>query len=393
VTASRTAIRLTTVMLVVAAPAFAAPPNVRTLRVPNHGVQPQLALERDGATLHLIYLTGDAQASDIQYLRVPTAGMVSFADRAAVRVNAHPGSALAIGTIRGAHLSLGRNGVAHVAWMGSGKSEPRAPGRHAPMLYTRSRPDGTFEPERNLITKFVGLDGGGTVAADEQGNVYVAWHAPNTVKGDEASRRVFVARSTDDGATFGPEEPIVDEPLGACGCCGMELLAPPGGTVVGLFRTATRQIHRDTRAFLFQGSFDRHWAATLEPSETGTCQMSTYALAQGSARHQFVAAWETLGRIRFGAYSYRGVTTDGGHDVPGAERNSKHPALAIDKAGNVLVAWAVGTGWQKGGSVAWQVFDRELKPIPAARGTADGLPAWSRPAAFASPAGGFVVVY
>jgi hypothetical protein len=261
------------------------------------------------------------------------------------------------------------------------------------MLYTRSREGGTFEPERNLITKYVGLDGGGTVAADDRGNVYVAWHAPAVPKGDEATRRVFVARSTDDGATFAREEPISDEPLGACGCCGMELLASPGGAVVGLFRTATQQVHRDTRAFLFQGSLDRHWSATLDPAETGTCQMSTYALAEVPARHQFIAAWETLGRIRFGVYSYRDMTTtDHPHDVPAAERSSKHPAVAIDKDGNVLVAWAVGTGWQRGGSVAWQVFDRELKPIAGARGTADGLPAWSRPAAFPA-SNGFVVLY
>jgi hypothetical protein len=378
-------------LLIAMAPAIAAPPQVRTLRVPNNGVQPQLALDRDG-TLHLIYLTGPAQSADINYLRTPTAGVVRFADHAPVRVNTHPGSALAIGTIRGPHLSLGRNGIVHVAWMGSANSDPKAPGKQAPMLYTRSRPDGTFEPERNLITKYAGLDGGGTVAADDRGNVYVAWHAPAEPKGDEASRRVFIARSTDDGATFAPEESLADEPLGACGCCGMALLAPPGGAVVGLFRTAHLQVHRDTRAFVFQGTLQRHWGGTLDPSETGTCQMSTYALADVPAQHQFLAAWETLGRIRFGVYSYKDVMTDHPHDVPGAERNSKHPTIALDNEGNALVAWSVGTGWQKGGSVAWQIFDRHLKPIPGARGVADGLPAWSCPAAFASSTG-FVVVY
>jgi hypothetical protein len=391
VTAVRFAIVFAATLLLALGRSFAAPPDVRTLRVPNNGVQPQLALDRDG-TLHLIYLTGAAQASDINYVHARVADTIAFSEP--VRVNAHDGSALAIGTIRGPHLSVGRNGIVHVAWMGSAASTPKAPGKQSPMLYTRSKPDGTFEPERNLITKYVGLDGGGTVAADDRGDVYVAWHAPAEPKGGEASRRVFVARSTDDGATFAPEEPIADEPLGACGCCGMELLAPPGGAVVGLFRTATHQVHRDTRAFLFQGTLDRPWSATLDPAETGTCQMSTYALADVPARHQFLAAWETLGRIRFGVYPYRRVATDRPHDVPGAERGSKHPAVAVDKDGNVLIAWAVGTGWQKGGSIAWQVFDRELKPIAGARGTAEGLPAWSRPAAFASPGGGgFVVLY
>jgi hypothetical protein len=277
--------------------------------------------------------------------------------------------------------------------MGSAKAEPKAPGKQAPMLYTRLGKDGTFEPERNLITKFVGLDGGGTVAADPNGNVYVAWHAPATRNGGEASRRVFVARSTDDGATFAAEEPVTDEGPGVCACCGMALLAPPGGAVVGLFRTATQQVHRDAHAFLFQGSFDRRWGGTLDPAESGTCMMSTFALANGPTK-TFVAAWETLGRIRFGVYPYRDLTGAREHarDVPVAAHNSKHPAVAVDGKGNLLIAWAEGTGWKRGGAVAWQVFDRHLTPVRGAAGRADGLPAWSRPAAYATPEG-FVVVY
>ena len=71
-----------------------------------------------------------------------------------------------------------KNGRPHVAWMGSKLAEPRAPGKEAPMLYTRLNDDGTaFEPQRNVIQHAVGLDGGGSVAADAAGNVHVAWHA------------------------------------------------------------------------------------------------------------------------------------------------------------------------------------------------------------------------
>jgi hypothetical protein len=263
------------------------------------------------------------------------------------------------------------------------------------MLYTRRLPNSDrFEPERNVVTKFVGLDGGGSVAADDAGNVYVAWHAPATPKGDESTRRVFVARSTDGGTTFAAEGPVTDASLGVCACCGMKLLAPPGGAVVGLFRTAREQVHRDARAFLFQGTFERRWGGTLDPAESATCMMSTFALADLPARHQFVAAWETAGRIRFGVYPYRDVTGVEPHDVPGAAKHCKHPALALDAAGNLLIAWAEVAGWGKAGSVAWQVFDAKRKPIPGSAGRADGLPVWSRPAACAAPGGGgFVVLY
>ena len=46
------------------------------------------------------------------------------------------------------------------------------------MLYSRLNDPGTaFEPQRNLLHETGGLDGGGTLAADGAGNVWVAWHA------------------------------------------------------------------------------------------------------------------------------------------------------------------------------------------------------------------------
>ena len=45
-----------------------------------------------------------------------------------------------------------------------------------------------FETERNVIHAAYGLDGGGSVAADDQANVYVAWHAPKPdVKGADGA--------------------------------------------------------------------------------------------------------------------------------------------------------------------------------------------------------------
>ena len=68
------------------------------------------------------------------------------------------------------------------------------------MLYTRLNDAGTaFEPERNLMHRSFGLDGGGSIAADRAGNVYVAWHGiPLDVKSGsgpegEARRQVWIA--------------------------------------------------------------------------------------------------------------------------------------------------------------------------------------------------------
>src|SRR5262249_5593595 len=150
------------------------------------------------------------------------------------------------GNIRGAHLALGKNGRVHVAWNGSHKALPKAPGGGTPMLYSRLNEKGTaFEPQRNLIQSAPGLDGGGSVAADRAGSVYVCWHAPEPSKKGEANRRVWVAVSTDEGKTFAAERAASTEPTGACGCCGMRAFADSKGTLYALYRGAKDVEQRD----------------------------------------------------------------------------------------------------------------------------------------------------
>ncbi len=107
-------------------------------------------------------------------------------------MNSQPGSAIAIGTIRGGQVAVGRGGRIHVAWNGSNGARPKNPAGGTPMLYTRSEPGGkTFEPQRNLMQRTSALDGGGTIAADRDGNVYVAWHGrTEDAEPGEAHRRM-----------------------------------------------------------------------------------------------------------------------------------------------------------------------------------------------------------
>ena len=57
----------------------------------------------------------------------------------------------------------------------------------------------------------------------------------------------------------------------------------------------------------------------------------------------------------------------------------------------MLLAWAEGTGWQKGGSLAWQLFDRDALPTGEAKQLPD-LPAWSFAAAVALPDADFAIL-
>jgi hypothetical protein len=58
----------------------------------------------------------------------------------------------------------------------------------------------------------------------------------------------------------------------------------------------------------------------------------------------------------------------------------------------MLLVWTEGTGWQRGGALAWQLFDKSGKPLDE-KGRQDGVPVWSFGAAYAKEDGSFVVLY
>jgi hypothetical protein len=376
-------IRLTAAIVLLLAPSTWAQPKVTVSRIPAGGVQPQVAVDARGV-VHLIYLKGEAAHCDVFYCRSADDG-ASWSEP--IRVNSQDGSAIAIGTVRGAHMALGKNGRVHVAWMGSDRALPKAPGKMNPMLYARMRDDGGgFEEQRNLITSRPGVDGGGSVAADESGNVYVGWHAPAAVGAGEQSRQVWIARSTDDGKRFAPEVSASDPRTGACGCCGMRM-ALAGGKLLVLYRGAAEMTHRGMYLVELSPDLRRLDSREVAPMEAGTCIMSTAALA--AAGDTAVAAWETNGQVE-----WERVSETTAHD-PGAKAQAgrKHPAVGVNGGNVVLLAWAEGTGWNKGGSVCWQGYTTGGTPVAGLSGRDGGLGAWGSPAVFATRTGSFVILY
>jgi hypothetical protein len=371
-----------------AASAGETAPKVHLLRTPDNGIQPQAAVDSKGV-LHLIYLKGEPSAADIFYVR-RECGQSEFSKP--IRVNSHPHTAIAVGTIRGGQLAVGKNGRIHVAWDGMGEGDTSLTGaqkNRTPLLYTRLNDAGTaFETERNLITYAYGLDGGSSVAADPQGNVYVTWHAPkpdNT--NDEAGRAVFVARSTDEGKTFSPEKLAIEKPTGACGCCGMRAFADSRGDVFALYRAAYEMTNRDEILLTSHNNGASFDIAYSHSWHVGTCPMSSASLSETS--DEILAAAETHGRVFF----IRLDPKTGKVSSPvSPDTQAKHPVAIGNPRGEVLLAWAEGTGWNKGGSVAWQVYDRQGQPI-SPKGGADGLATWSLPTAFVEPDANFTIIY
>ena len=362
------------------------PPDIKLMRVPEGGLQPQAALDVEG-TLHLVYLKGDPRACDVMYC-CRKAGQAEFS--APTRVNGIGGSAIAMGTVRGAQLALGRGGRMHVVWNGSDKA-PRGVGGGAPMLYARQTEHGEgFEPERNIITTTTHLDGGGSVAADEQGNVYVVWHGHRlTGPQEEIDRGVFLARSSDDGRSFSPERQVNPPETGACGCCGLKAFADNKGELAILYRSATLQGNRDSELLLSTNRGESFSARVLGQWHVSTCPMSTHGLGLGPGG--LFAMWERQGEICFESLRNEGGSVLRG--CLGSGGKSKHPAFAFDPAPNAacLVAWTEGTGWEKGGELAWACLDASGTRV--ASGRVPGVPVWSYAAVVPGAAGSFTLIY
>ena len=361
-------------------------PRVTLLRTPGGGIQPQTVVDAQGV-LHVIYFTGDAARGNIEYVR-RAPGASAFSKP--IRVNSQPESALAVGTVRGPQMAVGANGQVDVVWFGSSSATPRGPDGSTPLLFSRLNASGTaFERQRNLVQYAKGLDGGLSVAADSNGDVYVVWHAMGKTPG-EANRRVYLARSVDGGRTFAREVPVSPADLGACGCCGMRAFVDRRGALFVLYRAAAESIHRNMTLLVSNDRGRTFRSSEVSAWRLNACPMSTAYLGEGGQR--VLAAWEKAGEVYFDRIDPRTFQLSSSLAAPGQSNDRKHPAVAANSRGEVLLAWTEGTGWKKGGSLAWQLFKSSGQPLGAV-GHAPGVPVWGLPSVITGPHGNFTIVY
>jgi hypothetical protein len=368
--------------VLIARPATAIHPTVTVQRLPAGGIQPEAAVGRDG-TIHVVYFRGRPDRGDALYIH----SLDGVAFSLPMPVNSIAGSVIATGSVRGPQIAVGRSGRVHVAWNGSHSTAPGA----TPMFYARLNETGTaFEPQRNVMHEGYDIDGGGAVAADRVGRVYVVWHANAPNERGEGQRRIWVTRSIDDGQTFEREHAVFGESTGACGCCGLGAFAHDDGSVFVLFRSAFEVVHRDMYLLTSRNAAASFSGTAVDRWNVGACVMSTQAFGEGAAG--LYTAWETEGQVYLGRIDPSTGTIAHVVGAPGVARTRKHPAIAVNRADAVLLAWTEDTAWNKGGSVAWQVFDANGAPVGPS-GRADGVPVWGLVAAFVTHTGGFSMLY
>src|SRR5438132_10788055 len=118
--------------------------------------------------------------------------------------------------------------------------------------------------------------------------------------------------------------------------------------------------------------------------------MSTMALVEGP--DAALAAWDTDGQVYFAKIKPGTTEFTPPQSPPGPGRARKHPALAVNARGDTIVVWTEGTGWQRGGALAWQAFDKTGKPTREKGRIDRGIPVWGLPTVLATP-GGFTIIH
>lgn len=371
--------------------------SVQLVRLTDGGSQPKVVVA-DGV-IHLLTYSGEGSGGNLSYSS-SSDGAKTFTK--AIRVNSQDASAIAAGTIRGGQMSVDGNGRVHVAWNGSSAAQPKGPLNPAqsddsphnglPFLYSQMGGDGAFTPQRNLMTKTFALDGGGTIGADDDGNVYAAWHGSSLDSAaGEAGRQVWLTRSVDDGASFTEERAVSDPAQGACGCCSSHLFVGDDGRLAIFYRSAREIEHRDGFLMTSTDHGETFGSTMLEPWTVSACPMSSASFAEGP--NGALVAWEAAGQVSFAPFDIdSGKATAEPVAAPGEGVLRKHPSLAQNAAGETLLTWTVVESWGKGGTAHWQLFDRDGLPLEE-QGSADGVPAWSFGAAVALEDGHFAILY
>jgi hypothetical protein len=222
--------------------------------------------------------------------------------------------------------------------------------------------------------------------------VYVAWHGkkPGAVDG-EMGRRLWVAKSRDDGATFTPEAPALETETGACGCCGARAFADSKGTLYILYRAATGGVERDMYLARSSDLGEKFQGVSIHPWTYNACPMSSESFAEGGSG--VLAAWETKGQVYFAPVGPKMRKSNPPVSPSGGRGDRKHPAIAVNARGATMLVWTEGTGWQKGGSLAYQVFDPSGQPVGEPGRVEGGVPVWGLPTVVARPDGGFTIIH
>ena len=372
-----------------------ATPEVTVMKTPNAGYRPQVV--RDGAgTIHMVYTRmGKDAMGDLFYIR-RKAGQEEFSKP--IKVNSTPNCAAAF------HMAIGKGGRAHVFIRANArylrlfnKSKRLKLFDLKYMLYCRMNDAGTaFETERNLAGETYAFEGGGLLFPDGKGTIYAFWHGL-TERGPERTRKIFMATSQDEGKNFTAGVAIQKAADGTCACCPLGGLRDEKGDFYISYRNSEISYRNSEASFskdsylLISSNQGKTFTETLlDPWAEAGCPGANYSITSGSSGAY--VAWRTHNQVYFskaGESSQRVA-------APADGKKSRSPLVVANSKGQVLFAWAEGTGvphFLQGGDLAWQIYDKDGKPVSKKQVLPARVAKWSTAAAYAKPNGDFVMFY
>lgn len=351
--------------------AIAANPSIITIRTPQQGRVPEVALDQQGV-LHLAY----GKDQDGYYVQSRDQGKTFTAP---VKINQRA-STITVGAERGVKIALGKDGVIHAVWLGHYQ-------KGGGIWYTRSTDGGkTFAPERNVQDTNVGSDSP-AIVADASGNVLVFWLDARIGKEEDnpVAHPILLARSTDNGASFGRNEIVKYDFAGrACACCRLEARLSGEDAYIA-FRSGYHNI-RDF--YLLKGRKTENNFHAVRVSEDNWklegCPMSG-ADFRVEKTGQVTLSWMSQGKVYWSQAKTMATGFAPRIQAPESEGTANHPLILTNRKRDVLLLW------KQKGNLNWARYTKDGK-FTGEQGIVTALPSKDKATAFVGADEKFYVV-
>ena len=357
---------------------------------PDGGLQPRLVTAADGG-VHLLYFKKRLSAPSARegnlYYREYLREERRFGLPVKVSSTAYNLQTFAIAR---ASMAFDGEGRAHVVWY--------LP-RENRYLYARSDAQRLqFEEQRSLVSEDIeGVDAAADVAA-EGNQVAIVWGAG--ALSAEQERTVYARFSDDGGESFGAEQRVGNNDLGACACCSLAAEFDTQGRLSIAYRSAIDGVgrhmqwltlHAETPSLATANEALRGDYSPLQPLqewEMSSCPLSTNDFALDTNGEPWVA-FETAARI----IRLKANGTAAAVQEPATQTRQKNPSIAVAANGDVLTAWGEAISHSKGGALRAQLEDANGVIIEWELGTEITLPNFSFPAAAAIGGNDFLLLW
>ena len=362
-------------------------------RVPDAGIQPVLVSDRQGDT-HLLYFKVEDASTGRGRFYYRRFDESRHGWSAAIQVSTNPYQRPHL--IARASMAVDDSRRIHVTWHQDNPVDdyPTSNGsEYLPdYLYTRAREDvPVFEPERSIVREFITEAETGAALVVHDNSVSLIWHGSGPDDAEtESAGSVYRIVSLDNGTTFGKEEMIGDQSLGACGCCGLSAGFNRAGKLQVAYRTAVANDGRHMQ-LLEVDPGKKSKTRLLHAWQLSACPVSTNHIARDRDGNNHLV-FETRGLI-YQVDLGTGAAMPGAVSSPASRHAQKHPAIAINNRNEKLIVWNEGVGINGGGVLRWQLFNPKNVPVPPEDKEERTVAEYSAPAVISFRDGNFLVLY